>query len=98
VRHASARPAVGQAAALQITSPADGSTYLIDPTLRREFQTLSLKAVHVGRGALAWTVDGRSLGNASDGQSLEWPLTPGKHRIEVRDAKGDTAAATITVR
>lgn len=94
VRRADGRRATG----LAITSPADGSTYLIDPTLRREFQALSLKAVTEAKGLIAWTIDGRAAGSSTRGASLEWPLAPGTHRIEARDAQGRTAAASITVR
>lgn len=86
------------AASLTIASPPDGATYLIDPTLRREFQTLSMKAATAAAGKVGWTVDGRPAGSTSPGEGLEWPLTPGKHRIEARDGAGRTAAATITVR
>jgi penicillin-binding protein 1C len=78
-----------------ISSPADGSTYMIDPTLRREFQTLSLKAV-AGSGAIEWKVGGRSVGTSSD--PLEWSLVPGVHRITARDSRGRTAEVSITVR
>jgi penicillin-binding protein 1C len=98
VRRANMRRTERLPAALAITSPADGSTYLIDPTLRREFQSLSLKAVSSDATTIQWTINGRPVGSTSRGDGLDWPLTPGKHRIEVRDAKGHTAAATITVR
>ena len=68
---------------------------MIDPTLRREFQTLSLKAV-AGSGLIEWKVDGRALGKASD--PVEWTLVPGVHRITARDARGRTAEVIITVR
>ena len=85
-------------AAFAITSPADGSTYLIDPTLRREFQTLPLKAVSSHGGRIQWTIDGQSLGSSSPGQAVHWPLAPGRHQITARDERGRSAEATITVR
>ena len=95
---AAVRRAAVSAAPLAIASPADGSTYLIDPTLRREFQALSLKAVSAGSGRIDWTVDGQPAGSTSRGEALDWPLVPGRHRIEARDASGRTARAEITVR
>ena len=80
-----------------IASPADGATYLIDPTLRREFQTLPLRAV-AGAGAIEWTVDGRPAGRTDGGSRLDWPLVPGPHVISARDARGRTAESRITVR
>ena len=84
--------------ALQIVSPADGSTYLIDPTLRREFQTLSLHAVTAQRGRIEWSVNGRQIGAADADAKVDWPLAPGKHRILARDESGRTAESRVVVR
>jgi penicillin-binding protein 1C len=83
---------------LEIVSPADGSTYLIDPTLRREFQALSLRAVAATRGRIAWSVDGTEIGAADADGTVDWPLAPGTHRIIARDAHGRTAEAQVFVR
>ena len=83
---------------LAIVSPADGSTYLIDPTLRREFQTLSLRAVAAERGRIEWSVNGRDIGAADADAKVDWPLSPGKHRIMARDPQGRTAEAHVVVR
>ena len=82
----------------RITSPASGGTYLIDPTLRREFQTLALRALAETPGPIDWLLDGKPLGTAPAGSALEWPLTPGTHRFTARDARGNTADALIVVR
>jgi penicillin-binding protein 1C len=73
--------------ALRITNPAHDSTYYIDPTLRREFQALRLRA----NAAAKWTVDGKPA-------SHEWPLAPGRHVIAAIDDRGRRDAVTITVR
>ncbi|MEZ5418030.1 MAG: penicillin-binding protein 1C [Vicinamibacterales bacterium] len=83
---------------LTVTSPPDGATYLIDPTLRREFQTVPLRATGDGGRRLTWTVSGRAVAAAPGRRPPEWPLAPGTHRIEVRDDRGRRAAVTITVR
>ncbi len=86
------------AVGLAIVSPPDGATYLIDPTLRREFQTLALKAQSGTGRPLEWRVSGQIVGTvAADGQ-LDWPLSPGTHRIEVRDGGGHSSEATVVVR
>jgi penicillin-binding protein 1C len=87
-----------RAALLRIASPPDGATYLIDPTLRREFQALSLRAVRPAPGPVEWLVDGRSLGTALSEQTKTWPLVPGRHTFAVRDADGRVAEATVVVR
>jgi penicillin-binding protein 1C len=86
------------AGVLQIVSPADGSTYLIDPTLRREFQALSLRAVTARRGRIEWSVNGREVGAADADAKVDWPLAPGKHRITARDEQGRTAEVLVVVR
>jgi penicillin-binding protein 1C len=83
---------------LRISSPPDGATYLIDPTLRREFQALSLRAVTSAPGPLEWSVDGRSIGANDSTRATAWPLVPGRHTFRVRDAAGQNAEATIAVR
>ncbi len=84
--------------AFAVASPPDGATYLIDPTLRREFQTLPLRVVAAGARQIEWRVDGHVVGTAPPGAAVEWPLAPGSHRIEATDERGRTARAEVTVR
>ena len=86
------------AAALAIASPPAGAIYSIDPTLRRDFQALSLRAVTPAPTTITWSVDGRVLGTTSSERSVAWPLSVGMHRIEVRDADGRSAASSVIVR
>jgi penicillin-binding protein 1C len=88
----------GRRASLVISSPPSGATYLIDPTLRREFQTLPLRAVSEIPGRLEWRVDGRPVGTAASESFLPWPLTPGAHVITVTDQRGRTAETSVVVR
>jgi penicillin-binding protein 1C len=74
-------------AVLQVLNPPNGATYLIDPTLRREFQALRLRA----SAPVTWTVDGRHT-------QEEWPLRGGKHTITAVDGQGRRNSVTITVR
>jgi penicillin-binding protein 1C len=83
---------------LTIAYPPDGATYSIDPTLRRDFQTLTLRAVSGAGDGLEWSVDGRILGTAASEQALTWPLAPGNHRISVADRAGNRAVSTIVVK
>ncbi len=85
-------------AAIHIVNPPGGAIYSIDPTLRREFQALELRAVDVVAGTLEWLVDGIAVGSASSDEAVMWPLRPGEHVITARDARGRTARATIVVR
>ena len=63
---------------LAIVSPPDGATYLIDPTLRREFQTLPLRAVSAGGGPIEWRVSGRLVGSARP--PTDWPRVAARAR------------------
>ena len=81
-----------------IVSPPDGATYLIDPTLRREFQTLPLRAVATHGRRVEWRIGGRVVGTSASEDAIDWPLTPGLHRVEAVDDRGRLATATVTVR
>jgi len=84
--------------ALAIASPPDGATYLIDPTLRREFQSLPLRVTTAIPTRVAWSVNGARLGEVPSDVALSWPLAPGTHRITARDSAGREASATVIVR
>jgi hypothetical protein len=84
--------------ALTIVSPPPDSTYLIDPTLRRDFQTLPLRAVSEADGPIEWTVSGHPVASTDEGDAFEWPLAPGRHHIVARDRRGHTAETFVTVR
>jgi penicillin-binding protein 1C len=92
-----ARPSTPHAP-LRVVSPASGSTYSIDPTLRRDFQALPLRAVTPVPTTLTWYVDGERIGTSSSERALSWPLAVGHHEFEVRDATGRTARASVLVR
>ncbi|MFL6248827.1 MAG: penicillin-binding protein 1C, partial [Thermoanaerobaculia bacterium] len=64
----------------RIANPPDGATYLIDPTLRTQYQTVRLRADATSR--VEWRVNDRRIAGS------EWPLTPGKHTITAIDANG----------
>jgi membrane carboxypeptidase/penicillin-binding protein PbpC len=84
---------------LAIAAPLAGATYLIDPTLRAEFQTLPLRARGVPAGTpLEWLVNNVAVGTVDAGGTLRWPLARGRHVIVVRDAFGERAETAIEVR
>lgn len=84
---------------LSITSPPAGAVYLIDPTLRPEFQTLALRATADGAtSSIAWTVDERPVGTSHPNRAVEWPLAPGEHRVTARDSAGRVDEVRIVVK
>jgi membrane carboxypeptidase/penicillin-binding protein PbpC len=70
-----------------VTNPPDGATYMIDPTLRSDFQALRLRATTTA----TWLVDGRRAAE-------EWPLHAGKHTITAVAQNGQHDSVRITVR
>jgi len=95
---ASSRRSPAPPVRLEIANPPGGATYSIDPTLRREFQTLQLRAVTARPGMLEWRVNGELLARVSSESPVEWPLRAGRHIFAVRDGAGGTSEAVITVR
>ena len=83
---------------VRIVAPPAGAIYSIDPTLRREFQALPLRAVSDRLTTLTWLVDGATIGTASSDRSLAWPLAVGAHEIEARDADGRRARTSVVVK
>ena len=83
---------------LKVVNPASGATYSVDPTLRRDFQALPLRAVAARPTTLTWYIDGQRLGTSSSERALSWPLVVGAHAIEVRDADGRSAQASVLVK
>ena len=96
-RSSGAEPPVRQPPGFSIVSPADGSTYSIDPTLRREFQAIPLRAT-AATGAIEWRINDRRVGVSGAEDAFDWPLVPGRHRILARDSRGRAAEVRITVR
>jgi penicillin-binding protein 1C len=83
---------------IEIVNPPSGGVYLIDPTLRRDFQTLALRVVTAQPATIEWAVGGRVVGRSSSDTPLQWPLTPGAHRITARDERGRVAESSVVVK
>jgi penicillin-binding protein 1C len=94
---APAAPSV-RSAKLRIANPPAGAIYSIDPTLRREFQALPLRAVTERPTSVTWLVDDAMIGTSPSDRPLAWPLAVGSHQIEVRDPDGRRARTSIVVK
>lgn len=86
------------APALRVVSPPDGAVYLVDPTLRREFQTIGLRATSVAGTRIEWRVDGSPVGTSEKDAALDWPLAVGRHIVTASDGRGHRADAAIVVK
>jgi penicillin-binding protein 1C len=71
----------------RITNPPNGATYLIDPTLRAEYQTLRLRA----SAKAEFRIGAQRVPD-------EWPLRPGAHTITATDGEGRNDSVTIYVK
>jgi penicillin-binding protein 1C len=89
-------PPTHRRTALRIANPPDGATYLIDPTLRMEFQTLRLRAVASTR--VQWRIGDQRIGSSAPDQPLEWSLRPGAHTITAVDGSGREDSVKIFVK
>lgn len=83
---------------LVIANPLPGAIYSIDPTLRREFQALPLRAVTDHPTTVTWVVDGHEIGRADSDHAFSWPLVVGTHQIAVQDAEGRSAHTSVVVK
>ena len=83
---------------MTITRPLGGALFLLDPTLRPEFQTLALSARGGAPGPLDWFVDDVRVGRDLRDGRLHWPLARGRHVIVVRDTAGRSARTYVDVR
>jgi penicillin-binding protein 1C len=86
------------AAGLQIAHPAEGTVFLIDPTLRPEFQAVPFRATGVEGAEVSWAVNGRRVGSASADRAVLWTLERGSHVATVRDGRGRTAEVSFVVK
>ena len=83
---------------LSIANPPAGAIYSVDPTLRRDFQALPLRAVAPRPTTITWLVNGKAVGRASSDAAVSWPLAVGRHEIEARDADGRRARTSVIVK
>jgi penicillin-binding protein 1C len=82
-----------------IANPPAGAIYLIDPTLRSQYQALPLRAAaDAHAGLIEWRVDGDRFGSSHADEPLQWPLASGTHRISARDERGREAEVSILVK
>ncbi|WP_409456801.1 penicillin-binding protein 1C [Pulveribacter sp.] len=80
-------PIDGSAAApARIVAPAPGTIVALDPDIPPAHQRLRFAAGDGLPGqALAWHIDGKAAGR---GREWDWLPWPGRHRVQLRDARG----------
>jgi membrane carboxypeptidase/penicillin-binding protein PbpC len=76
---------------LRIIFPRDGGIFKIDPVLRKEYQTIGLKADPSGvdgPGTIEWWVNGRMAGTSAPPSGFSWKLAPGSYTIRAASGTG----------
>ena len=71
------------AAKARIVAPTPGTILALDPDIPPERQRMRLQAE--GPPVLRWRIGGREVGRGLDAQWAPWP---GRHRVELTDARG----------
>jgi penicillin-binding protein 1C len=69
----------------RITAPADGTILALDPDIPPNRQRVRFEAE--GRG-VQWRIDGKPFARGASAQWLPWP---GRHRVQLIDARGQVA-------
>jgi penicillin-binding protein 1C len=67
----------------RILAPTPGTIVALDPDIPPARQRLTLEAT--GGAALRWRIDDKEV---AQGPRATWPLWPGRHRLELVDARG----------
>ena len=86
------------AAPLVIATPEHNTHIWRNPEQPERFNRLALKLAPTGADAqIVWTIDGEPFATAQAGETVFWPMTPGRHRIQARLALAPVASRTVKV-
>jgi penicillin-binding protein 1C len=76
-------PPAPPAVRFRITAPLDHSTYILNPDTPPGLAVLALRIAPVnGAAQVEWYVDGQAYQMAKTSDTVEWPVTPGRHVFE----------------
>ena len=65
---------------------------------RLDYKAIPLRVASSSSSAVAWEIDGKTAGTSRKDARSSWVLASGRHIFTARNAAGETAAASITVR
>ncbi|HDR9082324.1 TPA: penicillin-binding protein 1C, partial [Burkholderia vietnamiensis] len=80
----------GARAPLAIGAPTDGTIFAIDPDIPPNNQRIWFERSSGHAARFAWRLDDRVIGHAD---RVAWMPWPGRHRLELVDARGNVADA-----
>ncbi|MBI5313692.1 MAG: transglycosylase domain-containing protein [Methylocystis sp.] len=83
---------------LVIATPEHNTHIWRNPEQPERFNRLALKlAPTAADSQIVWTIDGEPFATAQAGETVFWPMTPGRHRIQARLALAPVASRTVKV-
>jgi penicillin-binding protein 1C len=86
------------AAPLVIATPEHNTHIWRNPEQPERFNRLALKLAPTGADAqIVWTIDGEPFATAQANETVFWPMTPGRHRIQARLALAPVASRAVKV-
>lgn len=85
-------------APLVIATPEHNTHIWRNPEQPARFNRLALKLAPSGADAqIVWTIDGEPFATAQADETVFWPMTPGRHRIQARLALAPVASRAVKV-
>ncbi|AZG77322.1 glycosyl transferase [Methylocystis rosea] len=85
-------------APLVIATPEHNTHIWRNPEQPERFNRLALKLAPSGADAqIVWTIDGEPFATAQANETVFWPMTPGRHRIQARLALVPVASRAVKV-
>jgi len=85
-------------APLVIATPEHNTHIWRNPEQPERFNRLALKLAPSGADSqIVWTIDGEPFATAQANETVFWPMTPGRHRIQARLALAPVASRAVRV-
>ena len=85
-------------ASLVIATPEHNTHIWRNPEQPERLNRLALKLAPTGANAqIVWTVDGEPFATAQADETVFWPMTPGRHRIQARLALAPVASRAVRI-
>jgi penicillin-binding protein 1C len=86
------------AAPLVIATPEHNTHIWRNPEQPERFNRLALKLAPTDKDTqIVWTIDGEPFATAQADETVFWPMTPGRHRIQARLALAPVASRAVKI-
>jgi penicillin-binding protein 1C len=83
----------------KITSPVEGNTYMINSAMPEKYQMIPMKVAVAGgsEGRVSWFANGRVVAQGSADKTYYLKPEPGKYKVSVQDALGESDSVSFRV-